>query len=152
MSDNHMNEIATIKRVLESSRVIALVGASPKPERASHRVMAFLLSQGYRVIPVNPLQMNQKILGQAVVASLYDIQERVDLVDIFRHSEAAGKAVDDAISVGARAVWMQLGVINQAAAERATVAGLDVIMDRCPAIEIPRLGIRSKRLACQLSA
>ncbi|SFG69321.1 CoA-binding protein [Neptunomonas qingdaonensis] len=136
-----MNEIETVKRILENSRVIALVGASPKPERASYRVMAFLLRQGYRVIPVNPLKTGVEIQGQKVVASLSDIDEPLDLVDIFRNSDAAGGVVDEAIAVGARAVWMQLGVIDHAAAERATAAGLDVIMDRCPAIDIPRLGI-----------
>ena len=136
-----MNEIETVTRVLENSRLIALVGASPKPERASYRVMAFLLRQGYRVIPVNPLKAGADIQGQRVVASLADIDESIDLVDIFRNSEAAGEVVDEAIAVGAGAVWMQLGVIDHAAAERAVAAGLDVIMDRCPAIEIPKLGI-----------
>ncbi|WP_372742287.1 CoA-binding protein [Neptunomonas sp.] len=136
-----MNEIETVKRILENSRVIALVGASPKPERPSYRVMAFLLRQGYRVIPVNPLKAGVEIQGQKVVASLSDIDEPLDLVDIFRNSDAAGGVVDEAIAVGARAVWMQLGVIDHAAAERATAAGLDVIMDRCPAIDIPGLGI-----------
>lgn len=136
-----MNEIETVTRVLENSRLIALVGASPKPERASYRVMAFLLRQGYRVIPVNPLKAGVEIQGQMVVASLSDIDERVDLVDIFRNSDAAGEIVDEAIAVGAGAVWMQLGVIDHAAAKRAAAAGLDVIMDRCPAIDIPRLGI-----------
>lgn len=136
-----MNEIETVTRVLENSRLIALVGASPKPERASYRVMAFLLRQGYRVIPVNPVKAGSEILGQRVVASLAEIDEPIDLVDIFRNSDAAGEVVDEAIAVGAGAVWMQLGVIDQAAADRATKAGLDAIMDRCPAIEIPRLGI-----------
>ena len=136
-----MNEIETVQRILNNSRLIALVGASPKPERASYRVMAFLLRQGYRVIPVNPLKAGVEILGQRVVASLGDIDEPLDLVDIFRNSDAAGEVVDEAIAVGAGAVWMQLGVIDHAAAERATAAGLDVIMDRCPAIDIPRLGI-----------
>lgn len=136
-----MNEIETVTRVLENSRLIALVGASPKPERASYRVMAFLLRQGYRVIPVNPVKAGAEILGQSVVASLSDIDETIDLVDIFRNSDAAGEVVDEAIAVGAGAVWMQLGVIDHAAAERAIDAGLEVIMDRCPAIEIPKLGI-----------
>lgn len=136
-----MNEIETVTRVLENSRLIALVGASPKPERASYRVMAFLLRQGYRVIPVNPVKAGAEILGQGVVASLSDIDETIDLVDIFRNSDAAGEVVDEAIAVGAGAVWMQLGVIDHAAAERAIDAGLEVIMDRCPAIEIPKLGI-----------
>ncbi|BBB31161.1 CoA-binding protein [Neptunomonas japonica] len=136
-----MSEIEKVKRVLESSRVIALVGASLKPERASYRVMAFLLNQGYQVIPVNPVKAGQQLHGQTILASLQDISETVDLVDVFRNSEAAASVVDDAIGIGAKAVWMQLGVINQPAADRAEAAGLDVIMDRCPAIDIPSLGI-----------
>ncbi|WP_028469609.1 CoA-binding protein [Neptunomonas japonica] len=136
-----MSEIEKVKRVLKSSRVIALVGASLKPERASYRVMAFLLNQGYQVIPVNPVKAGQQLHGQTILASLQDISETVDLVDVFRNSEAAASVVDDAISIGAKAVWMQLGVINQPAADRAEAAGLDVIMDRCPAIDIPSFGI-----------
>ncbi len=130
-----------IRDLLTRSRVVAVVGASPRPERDSHDVMAFLQSQGYRTIPVNPRAAGSEILGERVVASLSEIEEPVDLVDIFRNSEAAGEAVDEAIAIGASAVWMQLGVINPMAAARAEQAGLEVVMDRCPKIEIPRLGI-----------
>jgi uncharacterized protein len=133
-----------IRSLLETTRTIALVGASPNPERASHGVMAFLLSQGYRVIPVKPALGGQEILGQPVVDRLADVAEPIDLVDIFRNSEAAGDVVDEAIAIGARAVWMQLGVINDAAAARAEAAGLQVVMNRCPKIEFARLAIRRR--------
>lgn len=131
----------TVIKVLNTSKVIALVGASPKPERASYRVMNYLLQRGYEVIPVNPVQKGNEILGQPVVSSLAEIDKPIDLVDVFRNSEAAGAVIDEAIGVGAKAVWLQLDVINEAGAARAREAGLVVVMDRCPKIEIPRLGL-----------
>ncbi len=130
---------AYLRDVLESVRTIAVVGASPKPDRPSHRVMAFLQRSGYRAIPVNPTAEDETINGERCRASLAEIEEPVDMVDVFRRTEHAGAAVDDAIAIGARVVWMQLGVRDDAAAARAEAAGLKVVMNRCPAIEHPRL-------------
>ncbi|MCX7289276.1 MAG: CoA-binding protein [Rhodobacterales bacterium] len=129
-----------LRTILTSVKTIALVGWSPKPDRPSHRVAAFLAARGYRVIPVNPGQAGQQALGETVVASLAEAGP-VDMVDIFRRSEEAGVVIDEAIATGARVVWTQLGVVDEAAAARARTAGLQVVMDRCPAIEIPRLGL-----------
>ena len=130
-----------IRSLLEQTRTIAMIGASDRPDRPSNRVMAMLQRHGYRVIPVNPQITGEHVHGEFVWRDLTQIGEPIDLVDIFRRPEAAGEAVDQAIAAGAKAVWMQLGVINQVAAERAEAAGLKVVMDRCPAIEIPRLGV-----------
>lgn len=132
---------ADIKALLEGARTIALVGASDRPDRPSYRVMAMLQDHGYRVIPVNPQITGEHLHGEFVFRELAQIGEPIDIVDIFRRPIAAGEAVDEAIAVGAKALWMQLGVINEDAAARAEVAGLMVVMDRCPAIEIPRLGV-----------
>src|SRR5438067_7632219 len=133
---------AGIKALLEETRTIAVVGASDRPNRPSYGVMKFLQDWGYRVIPVNPQITGEHVHGEYVWRELAQIGVPVDIVDIFRRPEAAGDAVDQAIFVGAKAVWMQIGVINEEAAARAEAAGLKVVMDRCPKIEIPRLGIR----------
>jgi hypothetical protein len=135
---------ADIARLLEQTNTIALVGASDRPDRAAHEVMGMLLAHGYHVIPVNPQLAGQVIHGQTVVAQLADIAEPIDMVDVFRRSEFVSGVVDDAIAVGAKAVWTQLDVIDHAAAARAEAAGLDVVMDRCPKIEIRRLRLKKK--------
>jgi hypothetical protein len=126
-------------RAILDHRVWAVVGCSPDPGRPSHGVARFLQRNGYRVIPVNPAA--EEILGERCYPRLADVpaQEGVEVVDVFRRSALAGAHVDEAIAIGAKAVWMQLGVIDHAAAERARAAGLRVVMDRCPAIELPRL-------------
>lgn len=137
-----MTTDADLKRILTSVKTIALVGWSPKQDRPSHRVAKFLVSRGYRVIPVNPGQAGQDSgLGEVVRASLTDIDVPVDMVDIFRRSEEVGPVVDEALRIGARVIWMQLGVQDDIAAGLARARGLDVVMNRCPAIEIPRLGL-----------
>jgi predicted CoA-binding protein len=131
-----------IKFLLKNVQTIAVVGWSPKPDRASHSVAAYLKRRGYRVIPVNPGHAGEQALGEVVCASLLGINTPVDMVDIFRRSSEVEPVVDDALRLpGLKAVWMQLGVVNEVAAEKARAAGLQVVMDRCPAIEIPRLGI-----------
>ena len=130
-----------IAELLQNARTIALVGASDRPERASYGVMKVLQEQGYRVYPVNPRITGEHVHGEYVWRELNQIGEAIDIVDIFRNSAEAGAVVDEAIAVGAKAVWMQLGVIDEAAAARAEAAGLKVVMDHCPKIEIARLNI-----------
>ncbi len=130
-----------IAELLASARTIAMVGASDRPSRPSYGVMKFLQDWGYRVIPVNPQITGEHVHGEFVWRELAQIGVPIDIVDIFRRPEAAGEAVDQAIFVGAKAVWMQIGVINKDAAARAEAAGLKVVMDRCPKIDIPRLGV-----------
>lgn len=130
-----------IAALLNETRVIALVGISDKPDRPSQEVMGVLQGHGYRVIPVNPQITGEHVLGEFVWRELSQIGDPIDMVDIFRRSDKAGETVDEAIAAGAKAVWMQLGVIDEAAAARAEAAGLKVVMNRCPAIEIRRLGL-----------
>ena len=138
-----------LRDILEGARTIAVVGASPRRERPSHRVMAYLQRRGYRTIPVNPNAADGAINGERCYASLAEVPEAIDMVDVFRRTEAAGGVVDEAIAIGAKVVWMQLGVRDDAAAARAKAAGLKVVMNRCPAIEIPRLGLHPIRLASE---
>ena len=130
-----------IARLLTSARTIAVVGASDRPDRPSYGVMRFLQEWGYRVLPVNPQITGEHVLGEFVWRELAQIGVPIDIVDIFRRPEAALEAVEQAIFVGAKAVWMQIGVINDEAAARAEAAGLQVVMNRCPHIEIPRLRV-----------
>ena len=132
-----------IAELLRSARTIALVGASDRPDRASYGVMKFLQDHGYRVIPVNPRITGEHVHGEYVWRELAQIGEPIDIVDIFMRSETVEPVVDEAIAIGAKAVWMQLGVINPEAAARAEAAGLKVVMDHCPKIEIARLGLES---------
>jgi predicted CoA-binding protein len=137
-----------IAGILDETKTIAVVGASPSPDRASHEVMHFLQTRSYRVIPVNP-NAEGTILGEKVYASLAQVPQAFDMVDIFRNSQAAGEVVDQAVAVAAdrsvRTVWMQLDVRNDEAAQRAEAAGLRVVMDRCPKIEYARLRSRLAR-------
>jgi len=132
---------ADIAQLLRETRTIALVGASDRPDRPSYGVMRVLQDWGYRVLPVNPQITGEHVHGEYVWRELAQIGEPIDMVDIFRRPEAAGEAVDQAIAAGAKSVWLQIGVINDEAAARAEAAGLKVVMNRCPAIDLPRLGI-----------
>ena len=132
---------AFLRDILTGVRTIAVVGASPRPHRPSHGVMRYLQRQGYRTIPVNPFAAGEAILGEHCYASVAEIADLVDMVDVFRRSAFAGAAIDDAIAIGAKVVWLQLGVVDATAAARAEAKGIKVVMNRCPAIEIPRLGL-----------
>ena len=126
-------ELAKIRNILRNSKNIAVVGLSPKPDRPSHRVAAYLMAAGYTVIPVNPGQ--DEILGRTCYPNLRAVPRPIDLVDIFRVPEAVLPVVEDAIGIGARYIWMQEGIVNEAAAAKAEAAGLDVVMDRCTMID-----------------
>ncbi|MFN2452941.1 MAG: CoA-binding protein [Pyrinomonadaceae bacterium] len=124
-----INSDETIKQIIDECRTIAVVGLSSNPSRASNGVAGYMKRQGYKIIPVNPRET--EVLGEQSYPSLSSVKEKIDLVDVFRRSEEAGAVVDDAIKIGAKAVWLQEGVIDDAAAERAADAGLLVVMDRC---------------------
>jgi len=130
-----------IRDLLSSVRTIALVGASDNPGRASFGVMERLQQHGYRVMPVNPRITGEHVHGEYVWRELSQIGEPIDMVDIFRRSEDVGPIVDEAIKVGAKAIWMQIGVVNPEAAAKAEAAGLKVVMDRCPKIELAQLRV-----------
>ncbi len=124
-----INDLETIKQILEECRTIAVVGLSSNPFRPSNGVAAYMKKKGYKIIPVNPNET--EVLGEKALANLSVIEEKIDLVNVFRRSEEVGLIVDEAIKTGAKAVWMQEGVIDEAAAQRAADAGLLVVMDKC---------------------
>ena len=130
-----------IAQLLTDARTIAMIGASDRPSRPSYGVMRFLQEHGYRVLPVNPQITGEHVLGEFVWRELAQIGVPIDIVDVFRRPDAVADAVDQAIFAGAKAVWMQLDVVDEEAAAKAEAAGLKVVMDRCPAIEIRRLGL-----------
>lgn len=130
-----------IAELLASARTVAVIGASDRPDRPSHGVARALQDHGYRMLPVNPNITGERLHGEFVWRDLGQVDIPIDIVDIFRRSDAAGEAVDQAIIAGAKAVWMQIGVIDEEAAKRAEAAGLKVVMDRCIKIELRRLAI-----------
>ena len=132
---------ADIRDLLTAARTVALVGISDRPDRASNQVMKAMQDHGYRVIPINPMITGEHVHGEYVWRELSQLGDPIDIVDIFRKSSEAGAAVDAAIAIGAKAVWLQLGVIDEAAAARAEAAGLQVVMDRCIKVELARLGV-----------
>jgi len=139
-----LNDDAAIRAILLSTRAIAVVGASDRPDRPSHGVAAFLVERGYAVTPVNPGIAGRTLHGSRVAATLDEAGPALDMVDVFRRSAEAGAVVDAAIRLGARAVWLQLGVVDGAAGARARAAGLRFVQDRCPVIEWRRLGLPSR--------
>jgi hypothetical protein len=128
---------AIIRDILATPKIIAVVGCSPDPDRDSHRIAALLKAKGHRIIPVNPT--SKEILGERCYASIREIPEKIDMVDVFRRPEFVDTIADDAIAVGAKILWLQLDVINEPAAQKAQKTGMTVVMDRCPAIEYRRL-------------
>mmetsp|Transcript_18345 Transcript_18345/g.38474 ORF Transcript_18345/g.38474 Transcript_18345/m.38474 type:complete len:178 (-) Transcript_18345:1191-1724(-) len=144
-AETFQNSDDVLRRILKSTKTIALIGASKNTERASNHVMSTLQEMGYKVIPINPglAKENYILHGERVYSNLKEVSSEftVDMVDIFRNSKDAGPIVDEAVVIGAKSVWLQLGVVNEDAAKRAIDAGLDVAMNTCPLIEAPRLGI-----------
>ena len=137
--DHEQYDDEYIRAILRETKTIAMVGASSNWNRPSYFAMKYLQRKGFRVIPVNPRESGKAILGEAVYDTLADITEKIDMVDVFRNSEAAGPVADEAIAISAKVLWMQLGVRNDAAAARAEAASLKVVMNRCPKIEFGRL-------------
>ncbi len=142
MSNDGLSD-ADIRSIFEKVRVIALIGASTNPEKPSNYVGAFLQQKGYRVIPINPGAAGQEINGETVYASLADIPEKIDMVDVFRPADAAPGIVDEVLALKDRpsVIWLQLGIVNDEAAEKARAAGVTFVQDRCPRVEMPRLGL-----------
>ena len=135
----HVESDEAIAALLVQVKRIALVGASAKPERPSHRVMQFLLDEDYEVLPINPGLAGQRLLGRLVYASLADLPTRVDMADIFRDAASLPEVTQDVVAAGIPVMWTQLGVVHSQAEQTAVSAGLQLVVDRCPAIEIPRL-------------
>ena len=136
----------TVRDILSSVRTIAIVGASPNPARPSNEILAFLTDEGFETWPVNPGHAGALLHGRPVSARLADVPATIDMVDVFRNSNAAAGAVDDALALDPlpRVIWMQLGVVNEAAAQKARARGVTVVMNRCPRIEIARLGLSAR--------
>ena len=142
-SARHRNPSDTaIRELLESTETIAMVGASSNPDRPSHGIMQLLLESGFRVIPVNPRET--EVLGHRAYATLADVPEKIDIVDVFRKPDETPGIADDAVTIGARALWLQLGISNEDAARHASEAGLIVVMDRCLGATVEEMGIRGK--------
>lgn len=145
MSGSYQNDDEVIRRVMETTRTIALVGASKKPDRPSNHVMSTLQDMGYKVIPINPSLSKRDVIlhGEKVYADMESVtlDYSIDMVEVFRRSQDAGQFVDEAVKIGAKSVWLQVGVVDEEAGKRAVAAGLDCVMNACPLIEGPRLGI-----------
>ena len=140
MPTHHNPSDEEIRALLESSQVVAMVGASSKPDRPSHGIMKLLLGAGFTVIPVSPRET--EVLGKRAYATLADVPEKIDIVDVFRRAEDTPEVADDAVTVGARALWLQLGISSDEAAEKASAGGLVVVMDRCLGATVREMGIR----------
>ena len=146
MTNQNLDDLK-IANILNSVKTIAMVGVSKNWKRPSNFAMKYLQHKGYRIYPVNPRALGQKILGEPVFSNLEELPQTVDMVDIFRNSSEAGQISDDAIQHGAKIVWMQLGVVNLEAAKRAEANGIRVVMDRCPKIEFSLAIVRSQKYA-----